>query len=62
MFSKNRHRRFRESALLRHLFEITVASCISEGLVSGQHMAVDASLIKADANWQHSALQEDCDG
>jgi len=34
-FSKNRHGRFRESELLRHLFEVTVARCIAEGLVSG---------------------------
>ncbi len=32
-FSKNRHGRFRESELLRHLFETTVARCIEEGLV-----------------------------
>ena len=48
-FSKNRHGRFRDSELLRHLFETTVARCIEEGLVSGQRMAVDASLIEADA-------------
>jgi len=28
-FSKNRHGRFRESELLRHLFETTVARCIA---------------------------------
>ena len=48
-FSKNRHGRFRDSKLLRHLFETVVARCIAEGLVSGQRMAVDASLIEADA-------------
>lgn len=48
-FSKNRHGRFRDSELLRHLFETTVARCIAEGLVSGQRMATDASLIEADA-------------
>ena len=34
-FSKNRHGRFRESSLLRHVFEATVARCIDEGLVCG---------------------------
>ena len=58
-FSKNRHGRFRESELLRHLFEGTVARCIAEGLVSGQRMAVDASLIEADANRQYSAPKEE---
>lgn len=47
-FSKNRHGRFRDSDLLRHVFETVVARCIEEGLVSGQHFAVDASLIAAD--------------
>lgn len=60
-FSKNRHGRFRDSELLRHLFEATVARCIEEGLVSGQHMAVDASLIEADANKQNSTPKEDWD-
>ena len=60
-FSKNRHGRFRESELLRHLFETTVTRCIAEGLVSGQRMAIDASLIEADANRQFSAPQEEWD-
>jgi transposase len=53
-FSKNRHGRFRDSDLLRHLFEETVARCIAEGLVGGEGFAVDASMIKADANRQNS--------
>ena len=60
-FSKNRHGRFRESELLRHLFETTVGRCIEEGLVSGQRMAVDASLIEADANKQYSAPKDEWD-
>jgi transposase len=60
-FSKNRHVRFRESGLFRPLFETTVARCIAEGLVSGQRMAVDASLIEADANKQYSAPKEEWD-
>ena len=54
-FSKNRHGRFRDSDLLRELFETTVRRCIEEGLVGGEGFAVDASLIKADANKQRSA-------
>jgi transposase len=60
-FSKNRHGRFRDSDLLRHLFETTVARCISEGLVSGQRFAAGASLIEADANKQNSTPKEDWD-
>jgi transposase len=73
-FSKNRpshglqanhcravHGRFRDSDLLRHLFETTVARCMVEGLVSGQRFAADASLIEADANKQNSTPKEDWD-
>lgn len=58
-FSKNRHGRFRDSDLLRHLFEAVVARCIAEGLASGQRLAADASLIQADANRQNSTPQTD---
>jgi transposase len=58
-FSKNRHGRFRDSDLLRHLFETVVARCIEEGLASGQRFAADASLIQADANRQNSSPQAD---
>ena len=40
---------------LRELFETTVRRCIEEGLVGGEGFAVDASLIRADANKQRSA-------
>lgn len=53
-FSKNRHGRFRDSDLLRELFEATVQRCIEEGLVDGEGFAADASLIKADCNKQRS--------
>lgn len=49
-FSKNRHGRFRESDLLRRVFETVLRRCIREGLVGGEAFAVDASLIRADAN------------
>src|SRR3954469_1304934 len=51
-FSKNRHGRFRESDVLRCLFETVVRRCMDEGLVGGEGFAVDASLIKADVNRQ----------
>jgi transposase len=53
-FSKNRHGRFRESDVFRHLFNAVVERCIAEGLVGGEGFAVDASLIEADANRQRS--------
>jgi transposase len=51
-FSKNRHGRFRDSDLLRHLFEAVLRRCMAKGLVGGEGFAVDASLIKADASRQ----------
>src|SRR5437773_2285479 len=44
-FSKNRHGRFRESDLLRQVFDTTVRRCMAEGLVGGDGFAVDASMI-----------------
>jgi transposase len=49
-FSKNRHGRFRESDVFRHLFEGVVQRCMAEGLVRGEGFAIDASIIRADAN------------
>ena len=52
-FSKNRHGRFRDSDLLRKLFEASVRRCMAEGIVGGEGFAVDASMIRADAHRQH---------
>jgi transposase len=49
-FSRNRHGRFRQSDILRHLFEMVVERCLQERLVGGEGFAVDASLFAADAN------------
>jgi transposase len=49
-FSKNRYGRFRDSDAFRQLFETVVERCISEGLVGGEGFAIDASIIRADAN------------
>lgn len=49
-FSKNRHGRFRDSDAFRQLFESVVERCITEGLVGGEGFAIDASIIRADAN------------
>lgn len=57
-FSRNRHGRFRQSDILRHLFETVVERCLREGLVGGEGFAVDASLIAADANKQRSVPGE----
>src|SRR5881392_3773428 len=49
-FSKNRHGRFRDSDLLRRLFETVLQRCIEEELVGGEGFAIDASLIAAEAS------------
>jgi hypothetical protein len=49
-FSKNRHGRFRQSDLFRRIFEVVLQRCMLEGLVGGEGFAIDASVIKADAN------------
>jgi Transposase DDE domain len=49
-FSRNRHGRFRESGVFRHVFENVLRRCMSEGLVGGEGFAVDASVVKADAS------------
>jgi hypothetical protein len=36
--------------MLRHVFESVLRRCMSEGLVGGEGFAIDASVIKADAN------------
>ncbi len=58
-FSKNRHGRFRDSDLLRQLFEATVRRCMAEGIVGGEGFAVDASLIRADAHRQKGVISQD---
>jgi transposase len=49
-FSVNRHGRFRESDILRKVFEEVVCGCMTAGLVGGEGFAVDASVIEADAS------------
>jgi transposase len=49
-FSKNRHGRFRQGDAFRHVFESVLRRCMGEGLVGGEGFAIDASVIKADAN------------
>ena len=56
-FSKYRHGKFRDSDLLRLVFEGVVLRCIEEGLVGGTGFAVDASLIMADVDKLNSSAQ-----
>lgn len=42
-----------------HVFEMTVESCLDEGLVGGQSFAIVASLISADVQQQNPSNPED---
>ena len=60
-FSRARNERFRDSEIFRRVFEHVVETCIAAGLVGGEGLAVDASLIVADANKQRSIPGKDWD-
>jgi transposase len=47
-FSVNRHGRFRDSDILRYVFEAVVRACMDAGLVKGEGFAVDASVKASD--------------
>src|SRR5437762_14388330 len=60
-FSVNRLGRFRESEILRHIFERVVATCMAAGLVKGEGFAVDASVMEADASRYHGKTPDEID-
>ena len=59
-FTKNRHGRFRDSGLMRTVFERVVEECLTAGLASSEQVAVDGSFMRADAN--HERRVADADG
>ena len=61
MFSVNRHGRFRDSDILRHVFEAVVRACMDAGLIKGEGFAVDASVIEADASRYHGKAPDEID-
>jgi transposase len=60
-FSVNRHGRFRESDIFRHVFEAVVGACMDAGLVKGEGFAVDASVMEADASRYHGKSPDEID-
>jgi transposase len=60
-FSENRLGRFRESDLLRHIFERVVWAAMAMGLVRGEGFAVDASVIEANASRYHGKAPDELD-
>ena len=60
-FSENRLGRFRESDILRFVFECVVRACMARGLVKEEVFAVDASVIEADASRYHGVAPDELD-
>jgi transposase len=60
-FSVNRHGRFRDSDILRQLFEAVARACKDAGLVKGEGFAVDASVMEADASRYHGRAADAID-
>ena len=57
-FSKNRHGRFRQSGVFREVFEEIVRRCLAAGLVEGQNLAVDGTIVAANASRQSRVPRE----
>jgi hypothetical protein len=57
-FSKNRHGRFRQSGVFREVFEEIVRRCLEAGLVEGRNLAVDGTLVGANASQQSRVPRE----
>jgi transposase len=58
-FSVNRHGRFRDSDILRQVFEAVVRACMDAGLVRGEGFAVDASVIEANTCRYHGKAPDE---
>ena len=58
-FSVNRHGRFRDSDILRQVFEAVVRACMDAGLVKGEGFAVDASVMEASASRYHGKAPDE---
>ena len=57
-FSKNRHGRFRQSGVFREVFEEIVRRCLAAGIVEGKHLAVDGTMVGANASRQSRVPRE----
>src|SRR5258708_2704906 len=60
-FSENRLNRFRESDILRHVFDRVVVAAMVMGLVKGEGFAVDASVMEANASRYHGKTPNELD-
>ena len=51
-FSKNRHERFGENNIFQEIFDEIVSQCVGHGLLTGKHLTVDSTYIKANASFK----------
>lgn len=51
-FSKNRHERFSENDVFQNIFDEIVQQCINKGLLTGKHLTVDSTYIRANASFK----------
>jgi transposase len=51
-FTKNRNQRFKDSKIIRWLFDHVVAGAVAKGLVTGHHMSQDGTLVRANCSFK----------
>jgi len=51
-FTKNRNQRFKESAVVRWLFDHVVAGAVAQGLVKAHHVSQDGTLVRANCSFK----------
>ncbi|MBI5409446.1 MAG: transposase [Nitrospirae bacterium] len=51
-FSKNRHERFAENNIFQEIFDEIVGQSVGHGLLTGKHLTVDSTYIKANAKFK----------
>jgi len=51
-FSKNIHERFTENDVFQNIFDEIVQQCINKGLLTGKHLTVDSTYIRANASFK----------
>ncbi|MDD5525712.1 MAG: IS1182 family transposase [Smithella sp.] len=52
-FSRNRHGRFKDSGIFQEIFDEIVKQCIEQNFVSGKHLTVDGTYVKANASMKN---------
>ena len=51
-FTKNRNQRFKESRIIRWLFDHVVSGAVAQGLVTGHHLSRDGTLVWANCSFK----------